>query len=285
MTSDWLTYLDAFHACHAGRTEEVLRRCSAGNLTPYTWVLRSIAGRGRRVLDLACGSGALTRELAEERAPDQGRVHSLVVGIDRSMAELRSSSRRSDAPVLCADTTALPFAKDSFDAVVCSMGLMVTQPLDRTLAECARVLRPGGMLAATVASPVPLRLSDVLVLASLTARLRTPPRFPGGAELAGLGPALARAGLDLMEDARERLVFRVHGEEDAELLLSALYLPDVAEERRQSAVRWLAERAQNQRAQNQRAQDDEWGESDGAQGRFVGVEVAIPVRRVLAMRR
>jgi SAM-dependent methyltransferase len=259
-----LAYLDAFHARRAGRTEEVLRRCVAGDLTPYTWVLRSVAGRGRRVLDLACGSGALTRELAGERTPDGGRVHPLVVGIDRSMAELRVARRRGEVPVLRADATALPFGDHIFDAVVCSMGLMVVQPLDRALAECARVLRPGGMLAATVASPAPLRLSDLLVLAPLTARLRTPPRFPGGAELTGLGAALARTGLDLIEDARERFAFRVRREEDAELLVSALYLPDVAEERRRSAARWLAERAQE---------------------RAAGVEVAIPVRRILAMRR
>jgi SAM-dependent methyltransferase len=283
VSSDWSAYLDAFHARYAGRTEEVLRRCVAGDLTPYRWVLRSVAGRGRRVLDLACGSGPLTRELASERTPDGGRAHPLVVGIDRSMAELRVARRRGDVQALCADATALPFADHSFDAVVCSMGLMVVQPLDRALAECARVLRSGGMLAATVASPAPLRLSDLVVLAPLTARLRTPPRFPGGAELTGLAAALDRAGFDLIEDARERFAFRVRGEEDAELLLSALYLPDVTEERRRSAVRWLAERAA--RAGAGRAHGSRSHRGEERRERAVGVEVAVPVRRVLAMRR
>ncbi len=265
MTSDWPGYLDEFHARRAGLTEQVLRRCTAGGLTPYGWVLRAVAGRGRRVLDLACGSGALTSELQSEPAPPAaGGQPALVVGVDRSMAELRIARHRYAAQVLCADAAALPFRDASFDAIVCSMGLMVVQPLSGALSAAARVLRPGGMLAATVASPVPLRPSDVLVLAPLTARLRTPPQFPGGGELVGLGDALEAAGFHLLEDARERFVYHVRGPEDAELLLSALYLPDAPEERRRSALDWLVERA---------------GARPG------GVEVAIPVRRILAMLR
>jgi hypothetical protein len=132
------------------------------------------------------------------------------------------------------------------------------------LAECARVLRPGGMLAATVASAVPLRPSDLVVLGPLTARLRTPPQFPGGGELSGLAEGLTEAGFDVMEDARERFGFRVHGRRDAALLFRALYLPDVPDERRAAALQWLADRGRN---------------------RPDGVEIAIPIRRVIALRR
>lgn len=265
MTADWPGYLDEFHQRYAGFTEQVLKRCTAGRLTPYTWIIRPVAGKGRQVLDLACGSGAVTASLdAESGHADAGTTPPQVIGVDRSMAELAIARQRHGARVLCADATALPFAPGSFDAAVCSMGLMVVQPLAAALAECARVLRPGGMLAATVASAVPLRPSDLVVLGPLTARLRMPPQFPGGGELAGLADGLAEAGFDLMEDARERFVFRVHGRRDAELLFSALYLPDVPHERRESAQQWLADRGRN---------------------RPDGVEVAIPIRRVIALRR
>ncbi|WP_020574288.1 class I SAM-dependent methyltransferase [Actinopolymorpha alba] len=262
MTEDWSAYLADFHTRRAGQVEQVLRRCTAAGLTPYAWVLRPVAGRGRWVLDVACGSGPVAAELAAEQAGGEIESHPLVIGIDRSEPELMVARRRHGVHVLCADASALPFADESFDAVVCSMSLMVVQPLDRALAECRRVLRPGGMLAATVASPLPLRPGDARILGPLTARLRTPPRFPGG-RVAGLEETLTRAGLVVMEDARERFGFWVRNAADAELLLSALYLPDVPDERRQAAADWLAERASAKPG---------------------GVEVAIPIRRVLAIR-
>ncbi|MGW0226853.1 class I SAM-dependent methyltransferase [Actinopolymorpha singaporensis] len=264
MTSDWPGYLDDFHLRHAGVTEDLLRRCRAGDLTPYGWVLRPVAGRGRRVLDVACGSGAVAGELHLEQYHREGIADPMIVGIDRSRRELEVARERHHAQVLCADATRLPFTDGSFDAVVCSMGLMVVQPLAEALAEIARVLRPGGMLTATVAAAVPLRASDLRVLGPLTARLRRPPRFPGWAELGGLGDLLEGAGLHVVEDARERFVFCVRDAADAELLVTALYLPELSEERRAAAIGWLTERAH---------------------GRDAGVDVAIPIRRVLAMRR
>jgi SAM-dependent methyltransferase len=264
VTSDWPGYLDDFHVRRAGVTEDLLRRCRAGDLTPYGWVLRPVAGRGRRVLDVACGSGAVAGELHLEQYHHEGIEEPMVVGVDRSRQELEAARERHHAQVLCADATRLPFTDGGFDAVVCSLGLMVVQPLAQAVAEIARVLRPGGMLSATVPAAVPLRPSDLLVLGPLTARLRTPPRFPGWAELGDLGDLLEDAGLHVVEDARERFVFSVGDEADAELLISALYLPDLTPERRTAAVGWLTERAH---------------------GRSAGVDVAIPIRRVLAMRR
>jgi SAM-dependent methyltransferase len=279
VTADWPAYLEDFHQRHAGFTEQVLRRCTAGRLTPYAWIMRPVVGRGRQVLDLACGSGAVTAAIDAESGDDRadtgpegvatghdgaGTPAPRVVGVDRSIAELALARRRHRVRVVCADAADLPFAPESFDAAVCSMGLMVVQPLEAALAECARVLRAGGMLAATVASAVPLRPSDLVVLGPLTARLRTPPQFPGGGGLAGLAEGLAEAGFDVMEDARQRFGYRVHGRADAELLFRALYLPDVPDERRDAALQWLADRGRN---------------------RPDGVDVAVPIRRVIALRR
>lgn len=253
---DWGSYLARFHSHRAGASEDVLARCWAGELTPYSWLLRAVAVHPGRVLDLACGSAATGAQLTVEPSA------TFVVGVDRSVAELRLAAGHGLA-VAGADAGQLPFADGCFDAVVCSMGLMVVQPLASVLAECARVLRPGGLLAATVASPRPLRAGDLPLLSALTARLRSPPRFPAGAGVSGLDDALEAAGFGLLEDARERFGFRVRTTADARLLLASLYLPSTDEDRLAAAVRWLG-------ARGARSAD--------------GVDVAVPVRRLVALR-
>jgi len=258
--TDWATYLAGFHARNPGVSEDVLSRATSGDLTPYSWLARAVSGA--RVLDLASGSGVMSDVL--ETRGQTARTTSWVVGLDLSEAELKEARRRGRTnPLVRADAADLPFADDSFDAVLSSAGLMVVGRVGRVLAEAARVLRSGGVLAATVASAVPLRPADMRLLAPLTARLRTTPQFPGGGEMTGLTGALEQAGFRVLEDARERFGFVVRDESDARLLTRALYLPGTSDRRRDMAAAWLAERAAGQ--------DD-------------GVEVAVPVRRVVAMK-
>lgn len=259
--TDWPSYLAGFHAAHPGITEQVLSRSCRGGMTPYTWLARAVSGP--RVLDLACGNGALGGVIGE--APARTGAPTWVVGADVSLPELRAGRRAGrDQPLVCADALRLPFAAAAFDAVVCSAGLMVLTDVDAGLAEVARLLRPGGVFAATVPSAVPLRAQDMRRLAPLTARLRTTPQFPAGGELTGLSAALERAGLTALEDARERFGFTVHTAEDARLLLRSLYLPGTPDRRRENAAAWLSERAA----------------AAGADG----FEIAVPVRRVVALR-
>jgi SAM-dependent methyltransferase len=257
--TDWATYLAGFHARNPGVSEDVLARATSGDLTPYGWLARAVSGS--RVLDLASGSGAMAATLGGESARPS---LPWVVSLDLSAAELSEARRRGrTGPMVRADAVGLPFADASFDAVVSSAGLMVVGRIARVLDEVARVLRPGGVLAGTVASAMPLRPQDMRLLAPLTARLRSTPQFPGGGEMTGLAAALEHAGFRLLEDARERFGFLVRTEDDARLLVRALYLPGTSDRRRDLAGAWLAERAA--------AQAD-------------GVEVAVPVRRVVAMR-
>ena len=92
---------------------------------------------GSLVLDLACGTGDLCRQLA-----DQGLTP---VGTDRSAGMLAAS--RVPAPLVRGDALALPFRSGGLDGVVCGFALRNFAALAPVLAECARVLRPGGRLA------------------------------------------------------------------------------------------------------------------------------------------
>jgi demethylmenaquinone methyltransferase/2-methoxy-6-polyprenyl-1,4-benzoquinol methylase len=94
-------------------------------------------GPGAVVLDLACGTGDLCRELAR-----QGLTP---VGADRSAGMLGAA--RTSAPLVRGDGLALPFRAGALDGIVCGFALRNFAALAPVLAECARVLRPGGRLA------------------------------------------------------------------------------------------------------------------------------------------
>jgi ubiquinone/menaquinone biosynthesis C-methylase UbiE len=98
---------------------------------------------GQRVLDVACGTGAVTRAAADSVGP-----HGSVVGLDLNENMLTVARRvRPDVEWRQGDAAALPFEDGSFDAVLCASGLMFFPDLPLSIAEMARVLRPGGTVA------------------------------------------------------------------------------------------------------------------------------------------
>ena len=251
---DWPAFLDRFHRERAGVMEQVLSRTLAGDHSPYRWLARAVSATARVVLDLACGSGPMSRELA--------RPGRMVVGLDRSEQELALAAGWSAGPWVRADGRRLPFRDSSVDVVTSSIGLVVVQPTIEVLTEVARVLRPGGVLAGIAPALRPLAPRDVRTLTSINARLRTKPQFPGPVELTGFTRVLAGVGMRTVEDARERYRFRVGSREDAELMMSALYLPSTRPERVARAVDYLVERLSRQES----------------------VEVAVPMRRIVAIK-
>lgn len=104
---------------------------------------------GVRVLDLACGPGHIAAAAARRGAQ--------VTGIDFSPQMLAEARHRyPDIAFEAGDAEALALADASLDAVVMGYALFHFARPERALAECARVLRPGGRIAFTAwALPVP----------------------------------------------------------------------------------------------------------------------------------
>lgn len=103
---------------------------------------------GESVLDLACGTGRVTRELVP-LVGAEGRL----AGLDISAAMLdvaRTAVELSDAGVDWreGDATKLPFDDGTFDLVVCQQGLQFFPDRVSASSEVARVLKPGGRFAA-----------------------------------------------------------------------------------------------------------------------------------------
>jgi ubiquinone/menaquinone biosynthesis C-methylase UbiE len=104
---------------------------------------------GYRVLDVATGTG-LAAEAALAIVGATGHV--TAADISPQMAE-RAQERLAGAPnvsVRVEDGQALTFPADTFDTVLCSLGLMFFPDPARGLAEFRRVLRPGGRAAVSV---------------------------------------------------------------------------------------------------------------------------------------
>jgi SAM-dependent methyltransferase len=93
-----------------------------------------------RVLDVGCGEGQISRLLAAQGSD--------VVGVDPTRNQLVAAAVRGGGPhYVRAGAAGLPFATDSFDAVVACLVFEHIDDVDGAIAEVARVLRPGGRFA------------------------------------------------------------------------------------------------------------------------------------------
>jgi len=149
---------------------------------------------GRRVLDVACGTGVVARLVAGTAAS--------VTGVDVNPAMLALAARQEPGVSwVHGDAAALPLPDDAFDVAVCQQGLQFTSDPAAALRELRRVLRPGGALG--------------------LALWRDVARAPGFDAYAG---ALDRQGApgDLM-----RRPFALHSHEEVVALVTAAGFGDV----------------------------------------------------------
>jgi SAM-dependent methyltransferase len=137
---------------HAGWSDEGIVGAYVSRFGPITDEVGTVladrvAGPGQSVLDLCCGQGSLTAVMSVAGAA--------VTGLDFSPTMLAIAAKNApNASLHEGDATAMPFAGESFNAVVCNFGMMHIPDQPKALSEIHRVLRPDGQfLMATWVGP------------------------------------------------------------------------------------------------------------------------------------
>lgn len=104
---------------------------------------------GGQVLELACGTGVVTRHLLAHLPAD---AHMTVTDLQEAMIDQARSIVGSSPRITYrqADAAALPFADDFYEAVICQFGVMFLPDKSAGYGEAARVLKPGGQFVFNV---------------------------------------------------------------------------------------------------------------------------------------
>ncbi|MDU8942479.1 class I SAM-dependent methyltransferase [Ovoidimarina sediminis] len=104
------------------------------------------AAEGQSVLDVACGSGVLARDVRSRTGP-AGRV----VGLDPAPGMIAAASEiEPGIEWVSGAVEDLPFEDGTFDCVVSQFGMMFFQDKAKAASEMRRVIKPGGHLAVAV---------------------------------------------------------------------------------------------------------------------------------------
>ena len=153
---------------------------------------------GLRWLDVGCGNGASTEMLVERCAP--ASIH----GIDPSEAQLtfaRTRPAARGAQYRLGDAMALPYPNDTFDAAVMALVIFFVLDPPKGVAEMARVVCPGGIVAAYAWDMA----GGGFPYATLQAEMRAMgsavlvPPSPNASRLESLQALWTGAGLDAVE--------------------------------------------------------------------------------------
>lgn len=103
---------------------------------------RAAALQPRRLLELAAGTGIVTRFLRESLP----RTQLTITDLNPAMLEVARGKLANDGDIRwqSADATVLPFDDNAFDTVVCQFGVMFFPDKDKSYREVLRTLAPGG---------------------------------------------------------------------------------------------------------------------------------------------
>jgi len=137
---------------------------------------RAAARRPGRVLEIAAGTGAVTRHLAADLP-----AGAAIVATDLNpgmIARAREVGAARPVEWQTADAMQLPFADATFDAVVCQFGVMFFPDRAAAYAEARRVLRPGGAFLFNAWDRIEANeFADVVTATLATLFPGDPPRF------------------------------------------------------------------------------------------------------------
>jgi SAM-dependent methyltransferase len=159
-------------------------------MEPATEAMLALADvdTGARVLDLACGAGSQTLDVARRVG-----VRGSVVASDISKTMLDHVRENALAAGLTNVTTLagaaedLDVAAESFDAVICRLGLMLFVEPGRALVAAARALRPEGRVAAVVFTTPAMNPFMAQPMQILLRHARNTPPAPGQPGIFALG--------------------------------------------------------------------------------------------------
>ena len=100
---------------------------------------------GERVLDIGCGPGLLTLQMADIVGPD-GKVIGLDPSADMRAISANRCKEKSWVSIVDGDAVALPGDDNTFDAVVSTQVYEFVPDINEALVDAHRVLKPGGRL-------------------------------------------------------------------------------------------------------------------------------------------
>ena len=129
-----------------------------------------------RVLEIAAGTGVVTRKLASV-LPES--VSIVATDLNQAMLDLASKvGTKRPVEWRQADAMQLPFENATFDAVVCQFGVMFFPDKPRAFSEARRVLKPGGVFIFSVWDRIEENeFADTVTTALESVFPKDPPRF------------------------------------------------------------------------------------------------------------
>jgi ubiquinone/menaquinone biosynthesis C-methylase UbiE len=131
----------------------------------------------KHVLEIAAGTGALTRAIAS-RLPAHARI--VATDLNGPMLDHAAARQSDDHRIVWrqADALALPFDDQGFDAVACQFGVMFFPDKNRAYSEARRMLKPGGHFLFNVWDHIcENQFPDVITEALAALFPEHPPRF------------------------------------------------------------------------------------------------------------